>query len=205
VIEEVVDQPDHLGDCRWMTPERGNHSRVVPARRISSAALRIGASGLRSRARGGEEVVLLAIGLAQLHARSRGWLEQDAPIDLERSVSPSRVRSVVRSSTCSNRGAHAQRPFRLSRSVKSRDLREAAQVSFVIAEGRDDDIRPTAAVLAHPPALILKLPASAAMRSSLSGHHCGRLRRIEAREVLAQDLFVRALDRCAPRSRSSPS
>jgi hypothetical protein len=70
------------------------------------------------------------------------------------------------------------------------DLREGAQVSFVIAEGRDDDIRPELrAVLAHPPALILEAPrfgghAQLFVGPSIADGFVG----IEAREVLAQDL-----------------
>src|SRR6185312_3213498 len=69
-------------------------------------------------------------------------------------------------------------------------LAEAAQPAFLVAQGRDDDVGPESrAVLAYPPTLVLEAPL-------LRGHfelHLGLavlqvLRRIEAREVLADDL-----------------
>src|SRR5207302_136008 len=82
-----------------------------------------------------------------------------------------------------------------------RDLREATQSTVLVAHRGDDDTGPEAgAVLAQPPAFFLVFPRGRRdyqHARRLAGFHF--LRRVEAREVLTNDLLRRvALDPLGP-------
>src|ERR1019366_2766976 len=70
------------------------------------------------------------------------------------------------------------------------DLGEASDRAARVAQRGDDDIRPEASpVLAHAPALVLDAPVAANRFEDLVGPAGGAvLRRVEDREVLADDL-----------------